>query len=50
MEKDNKIPNQDESTSKKDSAINKKANESDGVEINNQVEERREQNRPRDNA
>jgi len=50
MNTDKKIPGQEESTSKKDSAINKKANEADGREINHQVEQRREQHQPRDNA
>ena len=50
MNTDNKIPGQDEATSKKDSAIDKKANISDGQEINHQVEQRREQHQPRDNA
>ena len=50
MSTDNKIPGQDEATSKKDSAINKKSNASDGREINEQVEQRREQHQPRDNA
>ncbi|GER60402.1 hypothetical protein [Patiriisocius marinus] len=50
MSTDEKTPNQDELTSKKDSAINKKANEADGREINHQVEQRRDQHKPRDNA
>lgn len=47
-DKNNK-PNE-EQTSKKDSAINHKSNESDGREINHQVEQKREQHQPRDNA
>ena len=50
MKDEEKIPGQEESTSKKDSAINKKANKADGKEINHQVEQRREQHQPRDNA
>jgi len=34
----------------KENAINKKQNESDGREINHQVQDRREQHQPRDNA
>ncbi|MDX1461977.1 MAG: hypothetical protein R3359_02890 [Marinirhabdus sp.] len=52
MSKDEKyIPNQkDQKTSIKDSAIDEKANEADGREINHQVKERREQHQPRDTA
>ncbi len=48
---DKKIPGQEaHKTSKKDNAINKKANEADGREINDQVKDKREQHQPRDNA
>jgi len=33
-----------------DNAINKKGNESDGREINHQVQDKREKHQPRDNA
>lgn len=48
---DKKIPGQKEhKTSIKDSAINKKSNESNGREINDQVKDKKEQHQPRDNA
>lgn len=50
MSTDKKIPGDEETTSKKDSAINKKANEADGREINHQVKDKREHHQPRDNA
>ena len=50
MSTDEKIPSQEDLSSKMDSAINKKANEADGREINHQVEQRRDQHKPRDNA
>lgn len=48
---DKKIPGQEQhKTSIKDSAIDEKANEADGQEINHQVKDRREIHQPRDNA
>ena len=48
---DKKIPGQKEhKTSIKDSAIDEKANEADGREINHQEKQRREKHQPRDNA
>ncbi len=37
-------------TTLQENAINKKSNEADGKEINHQVEQRKEQHQPRDNA
>lgn len=50
MDTEKKIPGQDSKKSKEDIAINHKSNESDGKEINHQVEQRREQHQPRDTA
>tara|TARA_R110002049_G_scaffold169818_2_gene336382 strand:+ start:338 stop:490 length:153 start_codon:yes stop_codon:yes gene_type:complete len=49
--KDSKRNNkEEENINIEESAINHKANKSDGKEINPQVEQRREQHQPRDNA
>ena len=48
---DKKIPGQEQhKTSIKDSAIDEKANEADGREINHQVKDKREKPQPRDTA
>lgn len=49
MKDSKKIPNQD-NTNLKENAINKKSNPSDGVEINQQKQDKREKHQPRDNA
>ncbi|MCT8341192.1 hypothetical protein [Luteirhabdus pelagi] len=45
-----KTPEPKDKKSRKESAINIKQKESDGREINHQVEQRKEQHQPRDTA
>ncbi len=50
MENTSKNNSEKDNTNIKDAAINHKSNEADGKQINHQVEQRREQHQPRDNA
>lgn len=49
MNDEKKIPGQS-NQSEEEIAINKKGREADGKKINHQVEQKREQHQPRDNA